>query len=170
MRLPRLRPLPRRTRLPADVRDALALAPGERVISAGRDSANGWVVATDLALHAPGRRMAWTDVVHAQWLPDEETLAVEPLPGTVPTWRLSLREPGRLPETVRERVMASIVMSRRVSLPGGGARLVARRTGSSSDTSDLLWQVVPDPGTDLSDPLVRADVETQLAMMRAELA
>ncbi len=168
----RLRPfdlLRRGARLPDDVRQALALAPGERVISAGRDSTDGWVVATDLALHAPGRRMAWTDVVHAQWLPDDETLAVEPLPGTVPTWRLSLREPGRLPETVRERVMASIVMSRRVSLPGGGARLVARRTGSG-ETGELLWQVVPDPGTDLTDPLVRADVETQLATMRAELS
>ena len=89
------------------------------------------------------------------------------MPGAGASLRLRLAEPGRVPETVHERVMASIVLSRRVALPGGGgARLVARR----GDGADLVWQVVPDAGTDLAAPGVQSAVDDALTRLRSELA
>ncbi len=159
--------LRRRPALPEEVRSSLPLERGERVIAHGRDAEEGWVVATDRALLSGTGRTAWTDVAHAQWFDEEQVLALDPVPGTGHPARLRLPEPGRLPETVHERVMASIVLSRRVAVPAGGAvRLVARR----GHAAELLWQVVPDPGTDLSAPGVQAHVDEALARLRSELA
>ena len=156
----------RRDRLPDEVRDALPTEPGERVLAAGRTTDGTWVVATDRALIDSGRRTPWTDVVHAQWYDEEQVLAMDLLPGGEPSYRLILADPGRVPETVHERVMASIVVSRRVALPGGGARLVARRGEGSGET---VWQVVADEGVDLADPAVRDRVDAALADLQAEL-
>jgi hypothetical protein len=156
----------RRDRLPDEVRDALPTEPGERVLAAGRATDGAWVVATDRALIDRTRRTPWTDVVHAQWYDEEQVLAVDVLPGGEPSYRLAVAEPGRVPETVHERVMASIVLSRRVALPGGGARLVARRGEGSGET---VWQVVADEGVDLAEPAVRARVDSALAELQAEL-
>lgn len=147
------------------MRAGLPVQPGERVVATARDGAEGWVAATDQALIAQGRRTPWTDVVHAQWYDEEQVLTMDLAPGAGPAVRLRLDEPGRVPETVHERVMASIVLSRRVWLPGGAARIVARRGGSD----ETLWQVVPDAGTDLADPAVRARVDAVLAELRSEL-
>jgi hypothetical protein len=104
--------------------------------------------------------------VHAQWYDEEQVLAVDLLPGGEPSYRLAVADPGRVPETVHERVMASIVLSRRVALPGGGARLVVRRGDGSGET---VWQVVADEGVDLADPAVRDRVDAALADLQAEL-
>lgn len=157
----------RGARLPDDVRAGLPLQPGERVIAFAHERGDGWVVATERALLAGDRRTEWTDVTHAQWYDEEQVLAVDLLPGGPPSFRLSLAEPGRLPETVRERVMASIVLSRRISLPGGAARVVARRADRSDET---VWQVVADEGTDLADPAVRERVDAALAAFQDELS
>jgi hypothetical protein len=156
----------RRDRLPDEVRDALPTEPGERVLAAGRATDSIWVVATDRALIDGTRRTPWTGVVHAQWYDEEQVLAVDLLPGGEPSYRLALADPGRVPETVHERVMASIVLSRRVALPGGGARLVARRGDRSGET---VWQVMADEGVDLADPAVRDRVDAALADLQAEL-
>jgi hypothetical protein len=159
--------LRRGSRLPDEARASLPLEPGERVIAEARTGANTWVAATGTALVRPEGRTAWADVAHAQWYADEDVLAVDPVPGAGPAVRLHLVDPGRLPETVRERVVASIVLSRRVALPGGGGvRLVARRGGGSDE---VVWQRVPDEGTDLADPAVRAVVDAALDRMRGEL-
>jgi hypothetical protein len=142
------------------------MEPGERVIATARTRGDGWVVATERALLTVDGRTPWTDVEHAQWYADEQVMQVDPLPGFGRTLRLTLTEPGRLPETVRERVMASIVVSRRVPLPGGSARVVARRDAGSDE---LTWQVVPDAGTDLDGPGVREQVEVVLARLQDEL-
>ena len=136
------------------------------MLTAGRATDDTWVVATDRALIDGTRRSPWTDVVHAQWYDEEKVLEVDLLPGDEPSYLLALAEPGRLPETVHERVMASIVLSRRVALPGGGARLVARRGEGSGET---VWQVVVDDGVDLADPTVRDRVDAALADLQAEL-
>jgi hypothetical protein len=156
----------RRDRLPDEIRATLPTERGERVLTAGRATDDRWVVATDRALIDGTRRTAWTDVVHAQWYDEEKVLEVDLLPGDEPSYLLALAEPGRLPETVHERVMASIVLSRRVALPGGGARLVARRGEGSGET---VWQVVVDDGVDLADPAVRHRVDAALADLQAEL-
>jgi hypothetical protein len=136
------------------------------VIAAARDSAGGWVVATERALLAGDRRVPWTDVLHARWDDEQQVLAVDLAVGGGSSMRLALADPGRLPETVHERVMSSIVMSRRVPVPGGGVRVVARRGDGSDQT---LWQVVPDDGTDLAVPAVRDRVDAALSDLRAEL-
>jgi hypothetical protein len=159
--------LRRRPLLPDEARAALPLDRGEKAIAAAQLADGGWLVATGTALVGPAGRTPWTDVAHAQWFDEEQLLVVDPVPGAGASLRLRLAEPGRVPETVHERVMASIVLSRRVALPGGGAaRLVARR----GDGADLVWQVVPDSGTDLTAPGVQAAVDDALAGLRSELA
>ncbi|MEW9527732.1 hypothetical protein [Microbispora sp. NPDC049125] len=148
-------------RLPADVRGALALAPGERVISHVPDGAGGHVVATTQALHLPGgRRLPWHLMDKAVW--DEEGVTVTMTDGTVD--RAPLPEPGALPETIRERVTASIVVSRHVRLDArGGVRLVARRVPGYESPR---WEFIFDPGLDAADPGLRALAEQALEEAR----
>jgi hypothetical protein len=137
------------------------------VIAIGRTPDGGWVVATGLALVTSDRRTPWTDVAHAQWYDEESVLAIDPVPDAGPVRRIQLAEPGRIPETVRERVMASIVLSRRVPLStGGSVRIVARRADHASDT---VWQVVAEPGTDLTAPGAAAAADAAVAALAAEL-
>jgi len=152
-------------KLPDDARSALGLGPRERVLAAARLADGGWVAATEHALAGPGWRIEWADVAHAQWIDEESVLVLDPVPGTFPARRVPLVEPGRLPETVHERVMASIVVSRRVAVPGGWVRVVGRHDASGG----LGWQVVPDRGVNLDDPDVRRVVDAALALLRAEL-
>ena len=160
--------LRRATRLPDDARAALDLHPGERVIAIGRSPGDGWVVATALALVSADGRTPWSDVAHAQWYDEESVLAIEQVPGAGAGRRIQLIEPGRIPETVHERVMASIVLSRRVPLSTGGTvRIVARR---ADQTSDTVWQVVPEPGTDLTAPGAREAADAAVAALAAELS
>jgi hypothetical protein len=158
--------LRRGTRLPDDARAALPFERGERPLAAAQLADGSWAAATGRALLTSTGRVPWTDVAHAQWYDEEQTLVVDLVPEAGRPVRLALADPGRLPETVHERVMASIVLSRRVAVPGGGAvRLVAR----SGEAGEVLWQVVPDPGTDLADPAVRSYVDAALTRVRAEL-
>lgn len=143
----------------------LDLLPRERVLVAAQDRAGDWVAATDRALVTADRRLPWADVGHAQWLDEELVLVVEPVDPTSPALRLRLADPGRLPETVHERVMASIVVSRRVAVPGGSVRVVGRDGGDG----DLLWQVVADAGVDAAAPDVRSAADAAVAALRAEL-
>ncbi|MFC0861198.1 hypothetical protein ACFHYQ_02690 [Sphaerimonospora cavernae] len=151
-------------RLPREVRTALALEPGERVVSHARAAGDGHVVATTHALHLPGGlRLPWHLMDRAVW--DEEGLTITMTDGAVHAVRLP--EPGLLPETIRERVTATIVASHRVPLdPGGGVRLVARRV-PGYDTP--RWEFIFDPGLDPEDPGLRALAEQALEEMRRSL-
>jgi hypothetical protein len=153
----------RRPLVPDDVRARLGLSRGERVLAAARADDGTWVVATDRALLADGERVAWVDTAHAEWDADRHVLSVERVAG--PGLRWAMDEPAAVPETVHERVMASIVLSRRVRLPGqGGARVVARDGGDG-----LVWQVVVEAGVDPEDAAVRAELDAALAQLHAEL-
>lgn len=153
-------------RLPDDGRAALDLRAGERVLAAAAAADGTWLAATEAALVGAGVRVAWWQVAHARWVDDERALVVDPVPGEFAALRVRLPEPGRLPETVHERVMASIVLSRRVALPGGrGARVVARRDGSSP----LVWQVLADAGVDLGATDVRRIVDESVLRLQREL-
>lgn len=143
----------------------LGLRPRERVLAAARSTEDGWLAATDHALVAAGWRVDWSDVAHAQWLVDESVLVLDPVPATFPPRRLLITQPGRLPEAVHERVMASIVVSRRVAVRGGFVRVVGRHGPSGG----LVWQTVPGAGVDIGDPDVRRAVDGFLASLRAEL-
>lgn len=166
-------PWPRHTaRLPAGARAAIDLPRGERVLAVAGLRDGAWVVATDQGLVGGGWRVPWSSVTHVQWYDDTATLAVASLEesGLVQHQSLELAEPGRLPETVHERVTATILLSRHVQVPAGGpgVRIVARR---QPGRDEVLWQVVPDPGGD--PDAIRADAIRDLAdavrAMRAEL-
>lgn len=153
-------------RLPDDARVALGLQPRERVLAAAQVAGGGWVAATEVGLLRAGSRIAWADVAYAHWDDEESALTVEPVGDAFPPARVALAEPGRVPETVRERVMASIVVSRRVGVAGGrGVRVVGREVGAP----DLMWQVVPDAGVDATDPEVRSVTDALVAQLRDEL-
>ncbi|HEX4816156.1 MAG TPA: hypothetical protein VFV66_25715 [Nonomuraea sp.] len=150
-------------RLPADVRASLRLEPGERVLTFAR-SDDGHVVATDLALFlADGTRVPYEEIDKASW--DEQGLRVLTMDGGWHAERIA--EPRMLPETVRERVNATIVVNKHVSLPGrGGVRLVARRRPGGEM---LGWTLVFDDGLDPADPGLRAQAEQALEGVRRSM-
>ena len=148
-------------------RDAppVPLESGERVLASAQDPTGAWVVATDRALVTDARRLSWSDTGHAQWLDEDVELVVEPVDPGEPPLRVRLPEPGRLPETVHERVMASIVVSRRVPVPGGTVRVVGRDDGSG----ELVWQVIADAGVDPDSRDVRTAADSAVTTLRGEL-
>lgn len=152
--------LPFRSRLPADV----AIEPGDRVLTHAPAAGGGHVVVTDRALYLPGgTRLPWHTIDRGTW--GEDGLTVRTTGGQTHT--VLLPEPGRLPEAVRERVTASIVVSRHVTLPGrGGVRLVARRVPGETE---LMWEFVFDDGLDPHDPGLRALAEQSLEALRRDL-
>jgi hypothetical protein len=161
---------PRRTaHLPDDARAALHLARGERVLSAARQRDGEWVAATDQGLVGAGWRAVWSAATHAQWYDDASTLAVAWLDdeGGRHERSLVLDEPGLLPETVHERVTATILLSQHLAVSGRlGVRVVARRQPGSDE---VQWQVVPDVGIDAADPQVSDRVAQLMRVMATEL-
>lgn len=167
----RFRPL----RLPAAVKAAAALTPGERVLAVARLDA-GWTFATTHALHVvttlgadgepdTARRVAWTDVRSVTTVPSELGLDVLLVDGA--RWSVPVgSSPGRLPETVRERVQNSVVHSRFLEVRRSkGVHVSARRTPEEQ----VSVQVSADPGIDLTDPAVAAQVEELRQEMTADL-
>jgi hypothetical protein len=150
MRLTRWRNLPA----------GLALQKGERVLAV-----SGETVATDTALHFPNAgsftRLPWERVERAAWR--DGALAVREVGGA--HHLVPLEEPGSVPETVRERVTATVVVSTHVSLPGGGVRIAARRPARGGDPH---WTLVFDPGLDPKDPGLLAQAEQAMEEIRRQ--
>lgn len=150
---------------------------GERVLVAAQLVGGGAAAATERALVTLGpgdaedgvRRLAWHRVAEAGWDDERATLLVEEVgagPAGPRTQRLRLAAPSLLPEAVRERVTASIVVSSHVPLRGrAGVRVVARRR---PDAEELDWQLLFDPGLDPADPGVRARAEQALEQVRRQ--
>jgi hypothetical protein len=153
-----------RFRLPAAVRDGLALEGGERVLAyaTARDGAH--VVATDQALHLPGAvRLPWEQVDQAAW--QDGWLHVRKTGGTG-EHHVRLTEPGSVPETVQERVTATIVVNHQTTLPGGGqVRIVGRRPPGGDA---IRWTFIFGAGADPADPGLRAQAEQRLADLRRQ--
>lgn len=155
-------------RLPAAVRAELDLEPGELVLSHAEDEGGGYVVATDRALHLPGgRRVGWEHVEHAEW---ERTglhvREIVPLGERPRTHHLHIREPGRLPDIVQDRVTSSIAVNQYVRLEGDdGVRIVGRRTPGGDE---VVWNLIFDAGLDPHDPEVRAWAERFLVEVQRQ--
>jgi hypothetical protein len=103
------------------------------------------------------RRIGWDEVVKATWGEDGLQVIEGELDGTGvvtdrPARTLRLAEPRNLPAVVKARVEASIARWEQVRVPGGTARIVARRRAG---TDGLVWTARLDTGTPDS-PAARA--------------
>lgn len=142
---------------------------GERVLAWGRDRAGRPVVASEAALYLPRdgvdpERLPYSGIARATW--SDPVLDVVLATTEDGRRRVDLEIPGEVPPTVRERVMASIVVSRRVDLVAGGAALISARRVAGSDR--LAWSVSFDAGLDPSDPELRAAADAAITAIRAE--
>jgi hypothetical protein len=166
--------------LPAQVREGLALARGERVLAHATLAAGGWLVATTTALvlvdpiegpaSGPGTprvRSPWHEVAEAVWSSDDRTLRVRWVGGDGADPQLLLG-PGEsyLPEVVRERVMSTYVISRRVA--GAGRRGVTVAVRRRADAT-LVVQAVADPGVDMLRPGIAAAVAEAARDLREQV-
>jgi len=169
---------PRRPSLPSQVRSQLALTRGERVLAHARTDDGAYAVATERGLWLRGvlsadsyDRLDWSRVSKVVWDAADSALVIWALRGSdqlVPVRdRLRLAEPGFLPETVRERVMASIVVSRHVPLVGRRGVLVAGRRDPGA--RQIRWSLTFDVGMDPDDPEVRARAEQALDELRSQV-
>jgi hypothetical protein len=151
MRLTRRRSLP----------EGLTLGKGERVLAASGDT-----VATDAALHFQDgtgfTRLPWERVEQAAW--KDGLLSVREVGGARHDVRLA--EPGSVPETVRERVTSTVVVSTHVKLPGGGVRVTARRPAAGR--GEPRWALVFDPGLDPTDAGLLAQAEQAMEDIRRQ--
>lgn len=161
----------RRPGLPDDVVAQLGLERGERVLAHAADPDGRAVVATDRALLLQRQppaysRLPWHDLLRASYADDALTLVTLPA-GDGPSGRLRvpLADPGQLPEVVRERITATVVLDQHVPLRGRkGVHVVARRRAGGEE---LHWTYVVDDGLVLT-PTEEADAAAVVALVRAE--
>ena len=158
-----------RLRPPTELRHRAA---PDRVL-AWTASGDSELAALDTALLLPTGsdpdRIPWDLVLRASWTEGQLEVSAQDRPGgPARTHRIAFTgSPGVLPDVVRDRVNASIVIQHHVPLDGErGARIVARRTPGSTE---LRWSVVFDPGLDPSDPGLRAAADEALAVLRGSL-
>lgn len=175
--------LRRGPKLPASVRDAVGLGSGERVLSwapvvtgaeAGvADEPTGTtLVATNhhlYAVDAAGARLLsrpWHEVDSGSWSSELTQLTVTWVDGAKPSqWVLG--DTTLLPETLRERVQASVVLAQKIELgPRRTARAVIRQDLGGGG---LVEQVVLGRGVRADDPEVTAMAAAALAYLREQV-
>src|SRR5262245_8879973 len=160
------RRLPRGT--PAQVR-ALVEA-GERVLAWAYARGDATVVASTAAAYLPDPvdpgahvRLPYEQVASATW--DEPVLDVISVGPRRRRFVVELDEPGLVPQIVRDRVTASIVMTEHVTLSGtAGARITARRPPAGD--REITWNVVFDAGLDPADPVLREAADAAIERLR----
>jgi hypothetical protein len=136
----------------------------------------GWVAGTRDALYLDGTRVPWEQVQAADWDHGQGRLRVsevgtwgEPRPRhTVTIPDTAAKDTDRLLQLVRERVTASVLLSRHVAVTGRrGVRILARRAPSGRSAVEWLFEY--DEGVDPDDPFVRAAAETALAAAKDDV-
>lgn len=163
----------RRPKVPADVAAAIAPADGERLLAWASVAGGATLVAGRHCLYLVGdvdgapsvlRSRPWHLVDAGTW--DDGALAVTWVDGEPPL-RARLEEPGMLPETLRERVQASVVLAETVDLGGRRtAKVVVRRDLASGA---LLSQAVLGKGVRSTDPGVADAVRAGVARVREQV-
>ncbi len=117
-------------------------------------------------------RIPWERVASADWEREEErlrVLEVGEFGRQRPVHVFSLPDPGPLLPMVRERVTASVLLSRRVPVLGRrkGLRVIARR--APHGRGEIVWSYELDPGVDPDDHLVREAAAVALRDAEREL-
>ena len=165
----------RRNTVPDDIRRALHLPRGERVLTGAPLADGSWAVATTdelaVATESLGGRPAeillhrpWCDVDRASFDPERSVLTITWV-DVEPELRLYLTDPTRttFPQVLRERVQWSVVLAETVALPDGREVKVAVRRMTDGG---LFSQAIAGPGVDLDDPEVADVVDTAEARVR----
>jgi len=166
----------RRPPVPADVAAVIAPEEHEKLLAWAVETGTGTtVVAGRHRLYAvssgpDGPRVTvsrpWHLVDAGLWSGDDGALRVTWVDGERPA-RFVLDEPGMLPETLRERVQASVVLGEALDLGGHRtARVVVRKDLA---TNALLSQAVLGPGVRSTDPGVSEQVRDGLARVREQV-
>ena len=154
---------------------SVAVGPGEKVL-ASATATDGTVLAGTrdafyVATGGEARRVPWEQVEAADWDRDTDTFRLSEVGSwgdQRPVHTATLAEPGRLLELVRERVTASVVLQRHVSLGGRrGLRVIARRAPSGA--GGVQWVYEYDEGVDPDDPGVRAAARAALEVARRDV-
>ncbi|HKJ11603.1 MAG TPA: hypothetical protein VJ976_04335 [Ornithinimicrobium sp.] len=158
-------------KLPTDIR--LSLQRGESVLAAAQDDTSPeWLVLTTFRVlvvveaGTVGMERGWHEVATGAWDPESATLSLSWVGGVrAMQWVLGTRTgPGRVPQVLRERVSASVVQAREVSVgPRRTARVSVR---SVLRTRELIDQVVWGPGSSPTDAELVAEVEKVRAEVR----
>lgn len=155
-------------------RASIDLVPGESELARAVSGA-GLVVGTRDALYVPTSvghvRVPWEQVESADWDNEGDVLRVREV-GTWgerrPEYLLTIADPGRLLELVRERVSATVVLQRHVAVEGSrGVRVIARRALSGS--REVSWLFEYDEGIDPQDPLVVHAADAALASAQQDV-
>ena len=152
----------------------VAVAAGEKVL-ASATAADGTLLAGTrdafyVVVAGETRRVPWEQVEAADWDRDTETFRLSEV-GTWgeerPVHAVTLSEPGRLLELVRERVTASVVLQRHVNVAGRqGLRVIARRAPGGGP---IEWVYEYDEGVDPSDPRVAAAAREALQLAHRDV-
>jgi hypothetical protein len=165
--------LRRAEKLAPEVRKAIDLGSRERVLSWAHEAASGTtVVATNhrlYAVDAAGARSLtrpWHEVDGGTWSAELTQLTVTWVDGSRPSqWVLGAT--SLLPETLRERVQASVVLAQRIELgPRRWAKAVLRQ---DLGTGDLIEQVVLGRGVRADDAEMTARTDAALAYLREQV-
>jgi hypothetical protein len=163
-----------RARLAPAMRAALALAQGERVLAfAVDDNTGAYVVATTyaLAVVTPTAertvRRRWLSVDAGSWEPETATLTVTWADGGRPGQWSFRDQRTLLPETLRERVQASVVIATRLTLGDRRAGRVAIRQDFA--TRELIAQTILGRYGRADDPEMQAHVQAALAHLRDQV-
>jgi hypothetical protein len=162
--------------VPAEVVERACLRRGEKVLAATRSRDGSWLLGTRQALvvvRTPGEVTAlpWEQVQSADWSRDEDRLRVHEVGEfgrTRPVHEFILDDPGKLLTMLRERVTASVVLQRRVTVRGKqGLFVLGRRAPDGS--GGITWAYELDAGLDPDDPEVRRLAELGLRAAAEEL-
>ncbi|MHB8300243.1 MAG: hypothetical protein ACYDDW_17170 [Dermatophilaceae bacterium] len=163
--------------LPPAIAKAVDLAKGERVLAfAVDDNTGAYVVATTYALAVVTSttvtstaertlRRRWLSVDAGSWEP--ETLTVTWADGRrAGQWSFRDQQ-SLLPETLRERVQASVVLSTRLTL--GDRRMGRVAIRQDFATRELIAQTILGRYARADDPEVQAHVQAALAHLRDQV-
>jgi hypothetical protein len=151
------------------------VGPGERVLAWCTGSDEEVLAGTRDALYlvvgGQARRVPWEEVESAHWDQDSDLLRVAEMGAwgeRRPEHAMTVTDPGRLLELLRERVSASVVLQRHVPVSGRrGFRVIARRAPRGD--RPLQWFFEYDAGVDPEDPDVRSAAEAALSQARQDV-
>jgi hypothetical protein len=170
-------PFARSVSVPPAVVAAAGLARREKVLAGAEARSGAWLLGTRaaLVLVEPDRggsvRIPWQQVETADWDRDEGRLVIAEVGeyGAVrPRHAFEIDEPGLFLDLLRERVTATVLLQRRVTVTGkAGFFVIARR--AAEDGGEVSWAFQFDPGVDPQDPAVKDAAERALRAAQDEI-